>query len=76
MARIITVLVCTFVFALLGLLIGYLTVQANTPSHGMGRQIEDGTLMLAYGFAPIIGSAVGFVLSSVTIWLFGPKQSV
>lgn len=31
MARTITVLACTFAFALLGLLIGFLTVQANTP---------------------------------------------
>lgn len=75
MTRVIIVLACTFVFALLGLFIGHLTVQASTPPPQTGRAVHDDVLMLGYLFAPVIGVVVGFALSSVTIWLFGSKQS-
>jgi hypothetical protein len=76
MARVIIVLVSALVFGLFGLLIGYLTVQAKLQTTQVsGYPGMSGQLLVSYLLAPAFGAAVGFVLSVVTMKLFGPPKS-
>lgn len=65
MLRALLVMVSTLLFALLGLLIGYLAVNS-------GREPGRDVLMFGYGVAPFLGAILGFVLSLFSVWLFTP----
>jgi hypothetical protein len=73
MARAITVLVSTLAFCLVGLLIGWLNIQANAS----GRRIADSdTLLFSYGVAPLAGALIGFGLSVLAMKMFAPPGKI
>ncbi|MCG6157581.1 hypothetical protein [Rubinisphaera margarita] len=64
-AKVLSVLVCTSVFATLGLTAGYLVTESIPRA--------DGTILLvSYLIAPAVGALAGFVLSISTIRTFDP----
>lgn len=68
MLRALLVMLSTLIFALLGLLIGYLAVSsAETPRTDL--------LISGYGVAPVVGALLGFGLSLFTVWLFTPQRT-
>ena len=71
MARPISVLVATLVFSLLGLLIGWLSIQATAQAPGSRVGVDE--LLVAYLFAPLAGTVLGFVLAVMTFKMFGPR---
>lgn len=74
MARAITVLVSTLVFGLVGLLIGWLNIQAQT--RPFESRITSDDLLFSYGVAPLAGAAIGFGLSVAAMKMFArPDKS-
>jgi len=59
-AKVITILVCTTAFAILGLVAGYLITESIA-------RVDGTMLLVSYFIAPSIGTLVGFVLSISTV---------
>ncbi|HET6426279.1 MAG TPA: hypothetical protein VFG20_21485 [Planctomycetaceae bacterium] len=72
MGRAIVVMVSTLLFAMFGLFVAWLNVQAVLASQSHVRQTE--TIMMSYAFGPLLGSAMGFGLSLFSMWLFSPVR--
>lgn len=70
MARAVTVLVSTLLFALFGLLIGWLNIQAQIQTNSSGNRISSDSLLFSYGVAPLAGAIIGFVLPVIAMKLF------
>jgi hypothetical protein len=68
MLRALLVMVSTLIFALVGLLIGYLAV--NT-----GPWPNSDRLVFSYGVGPVFGAVLGFALSLFSVWLFTPTKN-
>lgn len=72
MARVIIVLVSTFMCALLGLLMGYLSTRAQLET--LTRAISSNALLFNYFVVPFLAGLIGFTVSSVTLKQFGPPK--
>lgn len=70
MIQSIFVLASTFVFALLGLFIGYLAVSAQLQAQAAGGRVSTELLLASYGMAPLVGALIGFSVSVFVLWLF------
>lgn len=71
MGRAIVVLVSTLLFAIFGLFVAWLNVQAilaDPVSNFHRTQL----ITLSYAFGPLLGCALGFFLAVFSLWLFTP----
>ncbi len=72
MARVIIVLASTFLCALLGLLMGYLSIRAQTET--ATQAVSSNALLFNYFLAPFIAGLIGFTVSAATLKQFGPPK--
>jgi hypothetical protein len=72
MARVIIALASTFMCALLGLLMGYLSIRAQIET--ATRTISGDALLFNYFVVPFIAGLIGFTVSSITLKQFGPPK--
>ena len=73
MVRVITVLVSTFVFALLGFLI--VPVAVHTDFLKRNDSNTQSMLLVIFCTAPMVGGVIGFITASMTLKMFGPPKS-
>lgn len=71
MARVIIVLASTFMCALLGLLMGYLSIRAQIET---ATRVSSSTLLFNYFFVPFIAGLIGNTVSGATLKQFGPPK--
>lgn len=73
MGRAIVVLVSTLLFAIFGLFVAWLNVQAilTDPVSNFHRTQ---LITLSYAFGPLLGCSLGFSLALFTMWLFAPTR--
>lgn len=73
MGRAILVMASTLCFGIFGAVMAWLNVQAIIAVNTGSSRLTD-TIALSYTFGPLIGAAIGFGLSFVTLAMFGRQQ--
>ena len=71
MGRAIVVLVSTLLFAIFGLFVAWLNVQALL-TDPVSHSDRTPMITLSYAFGPTLGCILGFGLALFSIWLFTP----
>lgn len=74
MGRAIIVLVSTLLFAIFGLFVAWLNVQAILADPVSNFQ-RTPLITMSYAFGPLLGCSLGFSLAIFSIWLFTPVRS-
>jgi hypothetical protein len=75
MTKVVLTIVSTLVFGLLGLLIGWLNIQAHLETITHGSRISSDLLLVSYGVAPLTGALLGFLVNVIAIKLFAPSRN-